>query len=96
VPGDIIYLRVGDKVPADGRIISLKTTSFNTDEGSLTGESSTVSKSVDALAAGPGHTPVQSKYNMVFSGTVVTNGGAFTVVTATGMKSEIGRIEQGV
>ena len=44
VPGDIISVRVGDKVPADARIIRMKTTSFSTDEGSLTGESMAVPK----------------------------------------------------
>lgn len=50
VPGDIIYLRVGDKVPADGRIIQLKTNTCNTDEASLTGESASVSKYTEPVA----------------------------------------------
>ena len=51
VPGDILYLRVGDKVPADARLISLKTTTFSTDESTLTGESMTVSKTTDPVDA---------------------------------------------
>jgi len=93
VPGDIIYVRVGDKVPCDARILGLKTTTFKVDEGSLTGESVTVSKSTDPV---PADSPIQGKKNMVFSGTMVTNGAAYAVVTATGMRTEIGRIQEGV
>jgi Ca2+-transporting ATPase len=93
VPGDVIYVRVGDKIPADARLLGLKTTTFKVDEGSLTGESVTVSKSTDAVAA---DVPIQGKTNMVFSGTMVTNGAAYAVVTATGMKTEIGKIQEGV
>jgi Ca2+-transporting ATPase len=49
VPGDVIRLRVGDRVPADARVIELRSNAFSTDEGSLTGESATVSKSSDAV-----------------------------------------------
>jgi magnesium-transporting ATPase (P-type) len=93
VPGDIIYLRVGDKVPADARLIALKTTTFSTDESALTGESVTASKSlepVDPLS------PISGKSNMVFSGTMVANGGAFAVVTGTGKATEIGKIDVGL
>ncbi|CAN0376816.1 unnamed protein product, partial [Discosporangium mesarthrocarpum] len=51
VPGDIMYLRVGDKVAADSRVISLKTTTFRAEEGSLTGESVAVSKSTEPVDA---------------------------------------------
>ena len=93
VPGDIIYLRVGDKVPVDGRIIALKTTTFGTDESSLTGESVSVSKTTSVVDM---DSTVASKTNMVFSGTMVTNGAAFVLVTRTGMRSEIGIINAGV
>ena len=93
VPGDIIYLRVGDKVPADSRLLTLKTTTFNTDESSLTGESVTVSKSTDPTDAAAS---ISDKTNMVFSGTMVANGGAYAVVTGTGMGTEIGKINAGV
>eukprot|EP01038_Epipyxis_sp_PR26KG_P009613 gene9613-12945_t len=93
VPGDILYLKVGDKIPADGRIISLKTNTFSTDEGSLTGESATVSKSIDAVDIS---STITGKFNMVFSGTMVTNGGCYVVVTNTGRTAEIGLINAGV
>ena len=50
VPGDIVHVAVGDKVPADLRVLSLKTTSVRTDEGALTGESETVTKTTDKVA----------------------------------------------
>lgn len=62
VPGDIIYLRVGDRVPADARIIKLVSNTFSTDEGSLTGESVTVSKTVDPVEVGA---TITGKTNMV-------------------------------
>jgi Ca2+-transporting ATPase len=93
VPGDVIELRVGDSVPADARLVELRSTTFSTDEGSLTGESATVSKATDAV---PSEARIQEKQCMVFAGTVVSNGRASAVVTATGGASEIGRIQQGV
>lgn len=62
VPGDIIYLRVGDRVPADARIIKLVSNTFSTDEGSLTGESVTVSKTIDPVEEGAS---ITGKTNMV-------------------------------
>ncbi|CAM9515328.1 unnamed protein product [Chrysoparadoxa australica] len=93
VPGDVIYLKVGDKVAADGRVLALKTTTFSTDEGSLTGESVAVSKTTETVAV---DSVISSKTNMVFSGTMVTGGAAWVVVTATGMRTEIGKIQAGV
>ena len=62
VPGDIIKLRVGDRVPADARIIQIKSNSFSTDEGSLTGESATVAKSIDPVDVSAS---ISDKSNMV-------------------------------
>jgi Ca2+-transporting ATPase len=93
VPGDIIKLRVGDKVPADARIVALKTTTFSTDEGSLTGESVTVQKS---LAPVDPDSKISGKVNMVFSGTLVTTGACLAVITRTGMSTEMGAINEGV
>ena len=93
VPGDIIYLRVGDKVPADARVISLKTTTFSTDESTLTGESMTVPKTIDAVDA---YASIVEKSNTVFSGTMVANGGCYAVVVNTGRTTEIGKINAGV
>lgn len=93
VPGDIVYLRVGDKIAADARIIALKTTTFMTDEASLTGESLPAAKSVEPV---PADSNIPLKCNTVFSGTMVTGGGAWAVITATGMRTEIGKISAGV
>ena len=106
VPGDIIQLRVGDKVPADSRLLSLETASFSVDEGSLTGESVTVSKLAgdegvcdkptleeDGTWSPP---PLQDWMGVVFSGTVVTSGRGVAVVVQTGMRTEMGRIQAGV
>ena len=68
----MVVLCLMSQVPADARVILLKTNTFYTDEGSLTGESMTVSKTtspVDAAAS------ISGKSNMIFSGTVVTGGG---------------------
>lgn len=87
VPGDVIVLSAGNKVPADARIIS----SFNlmTDEAPLTGESVPVEKSVDVLEEGAS---LGERRNMVFSGTTVTYGRGEAVVVSTGMSTEIGKI----
>lgn len=69
VPGDIIFVKVGDKVPADSRLLAMKTTTFSTDEGSLTGESASVAKMLDPVSA---EARIQSKSNMIFSGTMVS------------------------
>ncbi len=90
VPGDIIHLRTGDKIPADGRLFE----SFNLkiDEGALTGESIPVEKQTAALARG--NVSVADRNNMAFAGTAVTYGRGRTVVVATGMKTEFGQIAQ--
>ena len=93
VPGDIIELRVGDSVPADARLLALRSTTFSSDEGSLTGESATVSKVVEPVVA---DARIQDKKCMVFSGTVVSNGRALALVVGTGKATEIGRIQEGV
>lgn len=88
VPGDIILLQAGDIVPADARLIEIS--SFKTDEASLTGESHSVEKKTEAINEQnlvPG-----DQHNMVFKGTIVSNGSAKAVVTATGMTTEIGKI----
>ena len=95
VPGDVILLRVGDKVPADARLVELKTTTFSTDESSLTGEGLMVQKDLAVSTTDPAAI-VSAKENMVFSGTVVCNGVAVAVVTGTGQGTEIGKINAGV
>jgi Ca2+-transporting ATPase len=93
VPGDIVELSVGDKVPADLRVLRLKTTTVRTDEGALTGESETVMKHTDPVGE---ESRIQDKTNMMFSGTTLSGGGAFGVVVATGMRTEIGKIQANV
>ncbi|KAL1521948.1 hypothetical protein AB1Y20_021595 [Prymnesium parvum] len=93
VPGDLVEVSVGDKVPADMRLTKLKTTSVRTDEGALTGESETVMKQVEPVSA---DARIQDKKNMMFAGTTISNGGAIGVVTATGMSTEIGKIQANV
>jgi Ca2+-transporting ATPase len=87
VPGDIIFLYTGDKVPADGRL--LEAFMMKTDEASLTGESASVDKSTLPL---PEQTPLNDRRNLVFTGTVVVYGRGKAVVTYTGMNTEFGKI----
>ena len=88
------YLRVGDKVPCDARLVALRTTSFSTEESSLTGESVAIQK--DARPLDDAGAKLADKRNCVFAGTMVTPGAALAVVTATGMRTEIGKIQAGV
>jgi len=87
VPGDIVQLAIGDRVPADLRLITALNLSI--DESSLTGESASVNKGTERVAA---DTPLAERRSMAWMGTAVTNGRARGVVTATGMVTEFGRI----
>lgn len=89
VPGDIVELRVGDKVPADMRILSLSSSTLRVEQGSLTGESEAVSKTVKTV---PENSDIQGKKCMVFAGTTVVNGNCTCLVTNTGMNTEIGKV----
>lgn len=89
VPGDIVELRVGDKVPADMRVLRLVSSTFRVEQGSLTGESEAVSKTAKAV---PEDTDIQGKKCMVFAGTTVVNGNCICVVTQTGMSTELGQV----
>ncbi|MBL1262217.1 calcium-translocating P-type ATPase, PMCA-type [Candidatus Methylomicrobium oryzae] len=88
VPGDIVILHAGDKIPADGRLISANL--LEIDESPLTGESAPVAKQVEALPQA--ELPVAERSNQLFMNTTVTRGHAEMVVTATGMATEIGRL----
>ena len=88
VPGDIVSLNVGGRVPADLRIF--ESTGLQIDESTLTGESEPVSKKIGALKSRDAI--LAEKNNMAFMGTIVTAGKARGIVTATGDKSELGRI----
>lgn len=89
VPGDIVRVRSGAKVPADIRL--LDTTNLRVDESALTGESEAVTKDTDRLSLDTG---VGDRTNMLFSGTIVTSGAAQGVVVATGLGTEIGKISR--
>ncbi|XP_050230437.1 calcium-transporting ATPase 1, endoplasmic reticulum-type-like [Mercurialis annua] len=89
VPGDIVELRVGDKVPADMRVLSLISSTVRFEQGSLTGESEAVNKTAKAVAE---NTDIQGKKCMVFAGTTVVNGNCICLVTDTGMNTEIGKV----
>ena len=92
VPGDIILLESGDRVPADIRLINQQ--ELRIDESLLSGESLPVKK--DALAVLDKNTLIQECINMAFSGTLVIHGRGMGVVTATGSQSEIGKIAKDV
>jgi cation-transporting ATPase F len=89
VPGDLVVVEAGDKVPADIRL--LRETEIRVDESALTGESVPVAKNDAVLPEG---TPVADRLNMVHSGTLVTGGNAAGVVVATGAQTEIGQIHR--
>ncbi|MBN2720930.1 MAG: cation-translocating P-type ATPase, partial [Proteobacteria bacterium] len=91
VPGDILLLEAGDRVPADARLV--KATALKTDEASLTGESLPVEKGVAVLEGG---TDLADRKNMLFSGTAVTYGTGRAVVVSTGMNTELGEIAREV
>lgn len=95
VPGDIVEIRVGDKVPADMRLLSMKTTAIRVEQAQMTGESTSVNKEIDALPKGSENV-IQAKVNMLFATTVVVNGLGRGVVTDIGMKTEIGKIQASV
>lgn len=88
VPGDIIHLEAGDFVPADARLLT--SASLESEESALTGESLPSEK--DAEAVLKANTPLGDRRNVVFSGCSITHGSARAVVTATGMKTEMGKI----
>ena len=91
VPGDIIFLEEGDRIPADARL--LETKNFRTMEAALTGESSSINKDFKELSE---KTTLADQKNMVWLGTFVAAGQAKAVVTATGLKTALGQIAQGL
>lgn len=92
VAGDIVLLESGDMVPADLRLINQQ--ELHIDESLLSGESLPVEK--DAASLLEEDSLIQERVNMAFSGTLVTNGRAMGVVTATGIHSELGKIAEDV
>ncbi len=88
VPGDIVLIREGDRIPADGRLISVAT--LQVEESSLTGESVPALKSLDLITAPD--VAIGDRTNMVFMNSSVTRGRAEIAVTGTGMCTEVGGI----
>lgn len=91
VPGDVIMLETGDKVPADGRLFVA--VNLKVDEAALTGESVPADKDTEPVSE---DTPLAERRDMVFSGTTVAYGRGLAVVTDTGMTTQIGRIAEQV
>jgi magnesium-transporting ATPase (P-type) len=89
VPGDVVLLKSGDKVPADIRIVQAK--DFRVEESPLTGESTAVDKSEEPV---DDEAIIGDRFSMAFSGTVVTYGKATGIVVSTGAETEIGKINQ--
>lgn len=87
VPGDIILLSEGEKIPADGRLISVNQLRVN--ESQLTGESEPISKHINPVAE---DAPIYERANMVYQGSFVIGGSAAFAVTATGNATEFGSI----
>jgi magnesium-transporting ATPase (P-type) len=89
VPGDIVLLESGDRIPADLRLIEVK--NLRTEEAALTGESVPAEKTIEAVHA---KATVGDRESMAFSGTMVVSGRAAGVAVATGSETELGRINQ--
>ncbi|TYI55023.1 hypothetical protein E1A91_D11G111900v1 [Gossypium mustelinum] len=92
VPGDIVELQVGDKVPADMRIAALKTSTLRLEQSALTGEAMPVLKGTSPIFQK--ECELQAKENIVFAGTTVVNGCCVCIVVCTGMNTEIGKIQR--
>jgi len=87
VPGDIILLHPGNKVPADGRLIESHNLKIN--ESSLTGEWMPAEKKIQIL---PKETPLANRDNMVYMGSIVEEGRGKAIITGTGLNTEIGKV----
>jgi len=88
VPGDILIIEEGDRITADGRLIEAD--NLAVDESALTGESEPVNKQLDKIEKSD--VPLAETDNMVYMGTAVTRGNGVAVITATGVKTEMGKI----
>src|SRR5215470_13587183 len=89
VPGDVVLLESGDRIPADLRLVEAK--NLRTEEAALTGESVPAEKTVEPV---PANATVGDRGSMAFSGTLVVSGRATGVVVATGNETELGRINR--
>jgi Ca2+-transporting ATPase len=91
VPGDIVFLEEGDRIPADARLIEIK--DFRTVESPLTGESIPIDKTIKVL---PEKTPLADQKNMVWLGTFVASGKAKAIVVSTGATTALGKLAQSI
>jgi len=89
VPGDILVISPGDKIPADGRLIASHNLKIN--EAPLTGEWISAEKKIDILPKG---TPLADRDNMVYMGTTVEDGKGKAIVCQTGIQTEVGKVAQ--
>jgi Ca2+ transporting ATPase len=94
VPGDIISISVGDRIPADCRVLAIQSNSFNVDQAILTGESESVGKETHAVK--DTKAVKQDQVNILFSGTTVVTGHATAVVVLTGSSTAIGDIHESI
>ena len=94
VPGDIISVAVGDRIPADCRVLSIQSNSFRVDQAILTGESESVGKETKAIQ--DKRAVKQDQINMLFSGTTVVTGHATALVVLTGASTAIGDIHESI
>lgn len=94
VPGDVVSVAVGDRVPADCRLLAVQSNSFRVDQALLTGESESVAKTPAAIA--DPNAVKQDQTNMLFSGTTVVAGHATAVVVLTGSATAIGDIHESI
>jgi Ca2+ transporting ATPase len=93
VPGDIVHVAVGDKVPADLRLINLLSASLTADESSLTGEPVSIQKHTSAITNNKEALVDQDKTNLLFRSTLITRGKGVGVVVAIGKDTSIGKIQ---
>lgn len=94
VPGDVIDVSVGDRVPADCRLLAIHSNSFRVDQAILTGESESVSK--DTRVVQDENAVKQDQVNMLFSGTTIVTGHATAIVVLTGAATAIGGIHESI
>ena len=94
VPGDIVTVAIGDRIPADCRLLSIQSNSFSVDQAILTGESESVGK--DCSPVGDPKAVKQDQINMLFSGTTVVTGHANAVVVLTGSQTAVGDIHESI
>jgi len=94
VPGDIVDIAVGNRIPADCRVLSINSNSFRVDQSILTGESESVGKDTEAIK--DTNAVKQDQINMLFSGTTVVTGHAHAIVVLTGTNTAIGDIHESI